>query len=358
MTSEDAYTKAGVDTDAAEAGLQRLVTRLKDTWPKTGAIGEVQLDIGYFANVINLGATGLALCTDGIGSKAILAQMMHKYDTVGIDCVAMNVNDLICVGARPLSMVDYIAVEMANPDMLDALSIGLAEGAKRANISISGGEISQVKDIITGVHDGYGFDLVGMAVGDVALDKVNVGHNVSDGDIIIGIESNGVHSNGYSLARDAFFEQNNFSLDHKFTELDLTLGEELLKPTHIYVREVLDVLNSVAGVKAMIHITSDGFLNLTRVAAPVGYVIDERSWPIPPIFSLIQHYGKVSPAEMHQVYNMGIGFCLVVAPDSVDDTLRILSQHGKPAFTIGRAVADIEKRVYIRGLVGKGKRFQ
>ncbi len=255
--SDDAYSAAGVDTDAADAGLKRLVARVKTTWLSQG-VGRVELDIGYYANVINLGATGLAICTDGIGSKAIIAQMMHQYDTVGIDCVAMNVNDLICVGARPISMVDYIAVQTAKPDLLEALSVGLAEGAKTAAISISGGEISQIKDIITGWREGYGFDLVGMAVGDVALDRINVGRDVKDGDVVIGLASNGVHSNGLSLARRAFFEANNFSIEHRFADLDRALGAELLRPTQIYVREVLAVLNDTAGVKAMAHITSDG----------------------------------------------------------------------------------------------------
>ncbi|MGH7089486.1 MAG: AIR synthase related protein, partial [Stellaceae bacterium] len=186
------YAAAGVDTTEADAGLERLVRRVRGTWPAANAPGAVQLEIGYFANVIALNGVVLAICTDGIGSKAIVAQMMDRYDTVGIDCVAMNVNDLICVGARPLSLVDYIAVERAHPDLLDALSVGLTEGAKQANVSISGGEISQIKDIIKGARPGYGFDLVGMAVGDVALDRVNSGRLVAPGDSVIGIASNGI----------------------------------------------------------------------------------------------------------------------------------------------------------------------
>jgi len=353
----EAYAASGVDTERADAGLQRLVRRLRETWPPPGRVGAVRLDIGYFANVIDLGPVGLAICTDGIGSKAIIAQMLDKYDTVGIDCVAMNVNDVICVGARPLSMVDYIAVERANPDLLDALSIGLAEGAKRADVSISGGEISQIKDIIHGYRDGFGFDLVGMAVGDVALDKINTGRDVADGDVVIGIESNGIHSNGLSLARRAFFELGRLGIAHRFADLDLPLGEELLRPTHIYVREVLDVLRTVAGVKAMVHITSDGLLNLTRVAAKVGYVIDAMP-PVPPIFTLVQRYGDVEEAEMYEVYNMGVGFCLVVAPDAVDQTLGILAKHGRKAQVIGRAVDDPMKQVLVgERLVGRGKRF-
>ena len=354
---KEIYKDAGVDTDKADIGLQRLVRQVVGTWPAPGATGEVMLNIGYFANVIKLGNIGLALCTDGIGSKAIIAQMMNKYDTVGIDCVAMNVNDLICVGARPLSMVDYIAVESVEPSLLEALSVGLSEGAKIAGVSISGGEISQLKDIIKGHRDGSGFDLVGMAVGDVALDKINIGQHVEHGDIVVGVASNGVHSNGLSLARHAFFELNKFGINHKFNELDLPIGMELLRPTHIYVREVLDVLNAVDGVKAMVHITSDGLLNLTRVAAPVSYVIDELP-PVPPIFSLIQKYAGIDDTEMFQVYNMGIGFCIVVKPEAANQVIDIIQSYGKKAFKIGHAIADPKKQVFVKEkLMGIGKRF-
>jgi len=352
----DVYKEAGVDTDQAERGLSRLVRHVVKTWPPRGSPGEVKLDIGYFANVIALGDIGLAICTDGIGSKAIIAQMVDKYDTVGIDCVAMNVNDLICVGARPLSMVDYIAVETANPDLLEALSIGLAEGARQARVSISGGEISQIKDIITGWRKGYGFDLVGMAVGDVALDRINNGKDVAPGDIVIGIESNGVHSNGLTLARRVFFADHRFAVEHRFADLDAPLGMELLRPTHIYVQEVLEVLRSVAGVKAMAHITGDGLLNLARVAAPVGFAIDLPEPP--PIFALIEEHAKMERWEMLPVYNMGIGFCLVVAPDGVDETIRILKRHNRAPRVIGRAVADPEKEIIVDGKYrGRGKHF-
>jgi phosphoribosylformylglycinamidine cyclo-ligase len=360
---KDLYAAAGVDTDKAEEGLQRLIANVRSTWPAREAeIGGVQLPIGYFANVIRIGNLGIALCTDGIGSKAVLAQMMHRYDTVGIDCVAMNVNDVLCVGARPLSMVDYIAVEQAQPELLEALSIGLTKGARQAGVSISGGEISQIKDIIKGHRPGWGFDLVGMAVGDVALDKINDGARVAPGDVIIGIESNGIHSNGLTLARRAFFEQNKFALEHKFAELALPLGEELLLPTHIYVKEVLEVLARIPEVAALAHITSDGFLNLTRVAAPVGYVIDALP-PPPPIFSLIEKFGSVESPEMYQVFNMGIGFCLVVKPRFAAETISILAGFGRKAHKIGRATAEHPKEVRLidahgRHLVGQHKRFR
>ena len=167
MTGDQRYREAGVDIAAADAGLAKIIAAIKGTWPAAGQLGGVALDIGYFANVIDIGGgIGLAICTDGVGSKSIIADMLKQYDTIGIDCVAMNVNDLICVGARPLSMVDYIAVGSADAEMLGAIAIGLAEGARQAGISISGGEIAQLKDVVTG------FDLVGMAVGMVPLDRI------------------------------------------------------------------------------------------------------------------------------------------------------------------------------------------
>jgi phosphoribosylformylglycinamidine cyclo-ligase len=327
------------------------VRRVQATWPRHGT-GRVILPIGYFANVIEMDGTGIALCTDGVGSKTIIASMMEKYDTIGIDCVAMNVNDMICVGARPLSLVDYIAIDEANAAMLDAIGAGLCEGARMAGVSISGGETAQLKDIVRG------FDLVGMAVGRVALEKVICGRDVRAGDIVIGVRSSGVHSNGLSLARRAFFVNGGFGVGHKFDELATTLGEELLRPTDIYVPEAMEILESVAGVKALINITSDGLLNLTRVDSAVGFEIDRLIEPHP-VFALIQHLAGVADSEMYEVFNMGIGFCYVVDPAAADPVLAILKRHGRTAQRIGHAVADPEKRVRIpqRSLTGQHKSF-
>src|SRR5262252_4934537 len=333
------YRESGVDTAEADEGLSRIIARVQRTWPAAG-LGRVLLPIGYFANVIELDGIGLALCTDGVGSKTIIADMMGKYDTIGIDCVAMNVNDMICVGATPLSLVDYIAVASTDSAMLDAVAAGLCKGAEIAGVSISGGETAQLKDVVK--H----FDLVGMAVGRVALDKVIDGRHVREGDVVIGVKSSGIHSNGLSLARKAFFVNHGYAIDHKFDELAVTLGEELLRPTDIYVPEAMEILAKITGVKALINITSDGLLNLTRVAAPVGFVIDRPLAP-QPIFSLIQAHAGTDDAEMHEVFNLGIGFCYVVAARDADATLAILKSHGRTAARIGYAVADPEKKVRI-----------
>jgi phosphoribosylformylglycinamidine cyclo-ligase len=348
----EVYKQTGVDTAEADAGLRHIIKRVEGTWPKLG-MGRVLLPIGYFANVIEMDGTGLALCTDGVGSKTIVATMMGKFDTIGIDCVAMNVNDMICVGAKPLSLVDYIAIEHADAAMLDAIGAGLCKGAEMAGISISGGETAQLKEIVNG------FDLVGMAVGRVALDKVMSGKGVAEGDVVIGVQSSGVHSNGLTLARKAFFENNQYGIGHKFDELGTTLGEELLRPTDIYVPEAMEILERVKGIKALINITSDGLLNLARVEAKVGFEIERLIEPHP-IFSLIQRHAKVDDSEMFEVFNMGIGFCYVVDPNDVALTISILESHGRKAQRIGYAVADPEQHVRIRErkLLGRHKTFR
>ena len=347
----DLYKETGVDTAEADAGLNHIISRVTATWPRHGT-GRVVLPIGYFANVIEMDGVGIAICTDGVGSKTIIATMLGKYDTIGIDCVAMNVNDMICVGAKPLSLVDYIAIDHADAAMLDAVAAGLCEGARQAGISISGGETAQLRDIVNG------FDLAGTAIGRVDLAKVICGRDVADGDVVIGVRSNGIHSNGLSLARRAFFDRHKYPIDHKFDELDMTLGEELLRPTDIYVPEAMELLGSVSGVKALINITGDGLLNLVRVEAPVGFEIDTPIEPHP-IFALIQRHAEVTMSEMFEVFNMGTGFCYVVAPTAADRTLAILHRRGRTAQRIGRAVADPEKKIRIpqRNLVGRHKTF-
>jgi len=260
---------------------------------------------------------------------------------------------VICVGARPISMVDYIAVEDADADMLGAIAIGLAAGAKEAGVSISGGEISPLKDVMRG------FDLVGMAVGLVPLDRIITGRDLVPGDVIIGIESSGIHSNGLTLARYVFFKQRNLSVDHVFPELGIPLGEELLRATLIYVPEIIEIVDKIPTVKALINITGDGLLNLPRVDARVGFQIDNLP-PIPPIFRLIQQHGAVSTAEMFEVYNMGVGFCVLVAEQDRDAVLSILQRHHRRAQVIGRVVEDDSKGVYLphQRLVGHGKEFR
>jgi phosphoribosylformylglycinamidine cyclo-ligase len=358
-TMETTYRSVGVNTEREELGLKLLTGHIKKTWPSTG-FGAVKLDIGRFANVIDLGAgMGLAISADGVGSKVMIAQLMEKYATVGIDCIAMNVNDILCVGAKPVSMVDYIAIEEADPQVLSEIAKGLSEGAQRANISIPGGEIAQLPDMFRHQERGLAFDIAGMAVGTVPLDKILVGQDIRPGDVIVGIASSGIHSNGVTMARRVLLETGRFTLQSTPDAWDGSLGDELLTPTHIYVRESVEFLEQGVPVRAFVHITSDGFLNLPRVeAADVGFVID-RLLPVPRIFSLIQKQGQISDEEMFVVYNMGVGFCVIVDPSGVDHVLDTVRRHGKEAAVIGHVVRDLERAVYIKekSLKGIGKEF-
>ena len=355
IASHTAYRDAGVDTDEADIGLRRLVSRITRTWLPESDFGGVQLKIGYFANVINLGGgQGLAICTDGVGSKAIIADEMRRYDTIGIDCIAMNVNDLICVGAKPLSLVDYIAVHKVDSEMLDAIAIGLANGAEQAGISISGGEIAQLEDVVRG------FDLSGTAVGTVPIGKIITGRYLEPGDRIIGIQSSGIHSNGLTLARRAFFKREQpLPFEYEIPGTGVSLGDELLRPTIIYVRVVMEILERVSDIKALVNVTSDGLLNLSRVDnSRVGFLIEGMP-ETPKIFNFIQSHAGVSVGEMFEVYNMGVGFCVVADGRSASQIQSIIEKHGLRAWDIGKVVEDTAKNVYIprHRLVGHKKRF-
>ena len=278
--------------------------RSTEQFRQSAASGQSALDIGYFANVIRLtDELGLAMTTDGVGTKVLVAEMLGRYDTIGIDCVAMNVNDILCVGAEPMSMLDYIAIEKATPAVLEAIGQGLHEGARQAGINIVGGEIAQMGEIIRGVREGDGLDLIGMCVGLVKLKEINVGQNVAIGDVIIGLRSSGIHSNGLTLARRVLFEQAGFRPDTYLSALGRTVGEELLEPTRIYVPEIRDLLGKGMPIKALVNITSDGFFNLARIRPSVSFEITALPETLP-IFSLIQEVGSIKDSEMYQVFNM------------------------------------------------------
>jgi phosphoribosylformylglycinamidine cyclo-ligase len=359
-SANSGYAGAGVDTRSEEAGLSRLLDSLRATMSLRPGVGRPLLDFGLYANVLDLGnGTGLAISTDGVGTKILVAEMLGKYDTIGIDCVGMNVNDVICVGAEPISMVDYIAVERLDARVLAEIGKGLLEGARQARITIPAGEIAQVREMVKGVREGAGFDLVGTCVGLVPTDRILVGDAVAPGDAVIGLRSSGIHSNGYTLARRALLSKGSLQLERHVPELGRTLGEELLEPTKIYVREAMALIQSDIPVRAFVHVTSDGFLNLARVTAPVGF--DLVSLPEPqPIFDLIRAAGAVPIEEMYRVYNMGIGFCAIVPAAEADRAVAILSSFGTEAMALGTVVADPERKVMLPGvgLVGIDERFE
>jgi phosphoribosylformylglycinamidine cyclo-ligase len=324
MSDQSAYARAGVDQDAADAAVTRLVGALA-AGGSGGPGRQVELP-GHYASVIRIDErSGIALSTDGVGTKLLLAEQLGRYDTVGVDCVAMNVNDVICVGAEPLAMLDYIAVDRADPDVCEEIGRGLARGAELAGIEIPGGELAQLGELING------FDIVGACFGLVALDAIVDGSAVAAGDPVIGLPSSGLHSNGYTLARRAL---EGVPLDDE--RLGRPLGDALLEPTEIYVRPVLELLRSRVDVRGLAHITSGGLGNLRRLRAEVGYEIDD---PLPrqPLFGLIAELGAVTEAEMYEVFNMGCGFCCVVAAGDEAEALELLRRHHPGAKRIGRA---------------------
>jgi phosphoribosylformylglycinamidine cyclo-ligase len=323
MSDGSAYARAGVDQDLADQAVSRLVAALA-TAPG-GPSRQVDLP-GHYASVIRIDErTGIALSTDGVGTKLLLAEELGRYDTVGIDCVAMNVNDVVCVGAEPLAMLDYLAVDRADPDLAEQIGRGLARGAELARIEIPGGELAQLGDLVRG------FDIAGACFGLVALDSIVDGSGARPGDAVIGLPSSGLHSNGYTLARRALD-----GIDLADERLGRPLGDVLLEPTEIYVAAVLDLLRSPVAVRGLAHITSGGLGNLLRLRAEVGFSIDD---PLPPqpVFALIADHGSVPDSEMHEVFNMGCGFCCVVAASDEDAAVELLRRHYPEARRIGHA---------------------
>ncbi len=335
MSDADAYAKAGVDQGAADSAVAGLVRALG-----TIELGRPSRQVplpGHYASVIRIDErTGIALSTDGVGTKLLVAEQLGRFDTVGIDCVAMNVNDVICVGAEPLAMLDYIAIERADPEVCEQIGVGLARGAELAGIEIPGGELAQLGDMVRG------FDVAGACFGTVALDGIVDGSAVEVGDAVIGLPSSGIHSNGYTLARSAL---EGIPLDEDPEDrLGRPLGDVLLEPTEIYVKPVLELLRSDVAVRGLAHITSGGLGNLLRLVADVGYEIDEPL-PVPPIFELIEERASIPDAEMRDVFNMGCGFCLVVAAGDEVAAVESMRRHYPEAKRIGRTVEGSSVRL-------------
>jgi phosphoribosylformylglycinamidine cyclo-ligase len=320
----DAYARAGVSQAAAESAVEALSRSLRgiDTGKPSRAVSLPD----HYASVLRIDErTGLALSTDTVGTKMVVAERLGRYDTIGIDCVAMNANDVICVGAEPIAMLDYILVDRADASVCEQIGVGLARGAELAGIEIPGGELAQLGDIVSGL------ELGGTCVGLVDLDAIVSGAAVEPGDPVIGLPSSGLHSNGYTLARSAL---EGVALTDQ--RLGRPLGELLLEPTEIYVRAVVELLRSPVEVRGLAHITGGGFHNLLRLAADSGYEIDDPL-PVTPIFDLIQERGGISGEEMHAVFNMGCGFCVLVSAHDEGAALELLRAHYPGAKRIGRA---------------------
>lgn len=316
------YKDAGVDIDAEGDIIRSLASQLKHRREGIGALHDIP---GFFTGLVDFGDFYLSLCTDSVGTKLLVCSALGKWDKIGVDCVAMSVNDMICVGAEPLAFVDYLAVNEYDEEVTRQIGIGLNEGAKQANVSIVGGETATLPEI---VND---YDLSGTCVGYVPKDKVVTGNAISPGDAIIGLASSGIHSNGLTLARKLVAEA---GMSYRDTPegFDRSLGEELLEPTRIYVRPVLDAAREHA-IKGMANITGGGLRNLIRLKKGVGFTITD---PMEPqrIFRLLQELGGIEDAEMYQTYNMGMGFALICSADEAESIVNEMSQYW-PAKVIG-----------------------
>jgi phosphoribosylformylglycinamidine cyclo-ligase len=336
MSAPDAYAAAGVDVAAADRAVGALVDVLKTI--DTGRPSRVVPLPGHYASVVRLtDSLGLAMGTDGVGSKIVVAEQAGRLDTVGIDCIAMNVNDVVCVGAEPLAVLDYLAVEEADPDALAAIGRGLKIGAEAAGVEIPGGELAVIPELIRGHPSPHGFDLCATCVGTVELDAIVTGADCAPGDALIGLPSSGLHSNGYTLARRALED---LGLDERPAELDgVTVADALLEPTVIYVRAVLDLLRSDVTVHGLAHITGGGLANLRRLNAGVGWAVTEPL-PVPAVCTLVQRRGDIDDAEMWDVFNMGCGFVCVVPAERAEEAAAIVAARHPGARRIGTVTPE------------------
>jgi phosphoribosylformylglycinamidine cyclo-ligase len=325
-----------VDISLEEVTVSALISKLKETLNYRDVITES----GHFAALVKLGDRAIAMSTDGVGSKILVAEMMEKYDTVGIDCIAMVVNDILCVGAEPIAMVDYLAVEKPDPEIAGQIGEGLKEGCLQAKVAMIGGETASLPEIVSN------FDLAGTGIGIVDVENIITGDKIVEGDVLIGIESSGIHSNGLSLARKVFFDDNLFDVDDKLPgDPETSIGEELLKPTLIYVKPIIELLKMNLKVHGMAHITGGGFTNLKRLKKGSGYVIETLPEP-KPIFKTIHKLG-VPLEEMYRVFNMGIGFVVIIKSEDAEKALDIIKKYNL-AFKIGTATDDPQEKVSIK----------
>ncbi len=343
MTKYVSYEQAGVNIDANDEMVERIQSSLASTFgPRVialpgGFAGLFRLDYDEKLFKKNYKNPVLVACTDGVGSKVQLAAKAKKFDTVGIDLVAMSVNDMLVLGAEPLFFLDYVAVHKLEPALVAELVKGVAAGCRMADCALIGGETAEMPD----TYRRGDFDLAGFAVGVVEKDKTITGTHVREGDVILGLRSSGLHSNGYTLARNICFKQARLKMKDVLDELDgTTVGDALLEPTRIYVQPIVKLLTKYKVkrvIHAMAHITGGGLVgNLPRVLPKdCNAVIKKSSWPMPKIFPFLQKAGPVEEAEMFRVFNMGIGYVLVVAPDFADAIARNLQRWGEKVSRIG-----------------------
>jgi len=333
----ESYKAAGVDVTSG----YRAVELIKKHVERTRIPGVIE-GIGGFGGLFALPKTSepvLVSGTDGVGTKLKIAFLMDRHDTIGIDCVAMCVNDIICAGAKPLFFLDYLALGKNIPEKVEKIVAGVAEGCVQAGCALVGGETAEHPGMMP--QDEY--DIAGFAVGIVEKSKIPDKNSVKNGDVIIAIASSGVHSNGFSLTRKVFgLDTDGKILERYFAEIRHTLGEELLIPTKIYVKPILRLFEKVP-IRSICHITGGGFYeNLPRAfGEKVGVVIQKSAIEIPPIFGLIAATGNIPERDMFNTYNMGVGMCVITAPENTDEALRVLCAYGEKAAIIGEIRAGV-----------------
>ncbi len=327
----DSYKAAGVDVTAGYKAVELMKSHVARTM-----IPGVLEGIGGFGGMLELDLEGiskpvLVSGTDGVGTKLKMAFLADKHNTVGVDCVAMCVNDIVCCGAKPQIFLDYVAVGKNFPEKIEAIVSGVAEGCVQAGCALVGGETAEMP----GLYEENEYDLAGFSVGIVDKAKIIDKENVSEGDVIIGLASSGVHSNGFSLVRKVFDVENS-DLNKVYPELGISLVDELLKPTKIYVKPVLKLIDSIK-VKSISHITGGGFYENIPRALPTGMsaVIKKDSFKVLPIFELISKIGNIPERDMYNTFNMGIGMCIVVAKEDASTALSILAEQGETAYEMG-----------------------
>ncbi len=323
MPKSMTYARAGVDIDRKADSIAALVKNL--SFRRKGLGKPMDLE-GHFTGLIDFGDVALTLCTDGVGTKLMVADELQKWDTIGIDCVAMNVNDTACVGAEPIAFVDYIAIDRPDSRITSQVGKGLEAGAKMSNMTIIGGEVAVLPEIVKG------FDLAGTCLGMVEKKRIVTGRNIRPGDAVIALGATGVHSNGLTLAR-RIVEANGLEMKSRVKGLRRSIGMELLEPTAIYVKRVLALMEECE-VKGMANITGGGLRNLLRLKKGVGFEVSEPIGPNP-VFGVLQELGDVTDREMYQTFNMGMGFALVVPDHQASDAVENL---GKGAKIVGSAV--------------------
>ena len=339
ISHSEAYAAAGVDIEAGYQGVKMMNRYVQRT-----LTADVISDLGGFGGLFSLDLHGLekpvlVSGTDGVGTKQRIAQLMDRHNTVGIDCVAMCVNDIICCGAKPLFFLDYIAIGKNIPEKVVSLVSGVSEGCVRAGCALIGGETAEHP----GTMKPDDYDLAGFAVGVVDRDKILDKNKMQPGDVVIALPSSGLHSNGYSLVRKVF-DVENADLGQYYGELGCELGEELLRPTKIYVRPVLAAVEA-ADVRGISHITGGGFYENIPRCIPDGLCakIEKKALRIPPIFPLLARMGGISERDMFNTFNMGTGMVLVAARDSADKAFAALHSLGQEAGVIGEIVSGEEK---------------